>query len=531
MFVRSLITSTLLLSGAVAVPEVVDVGYSKYQGQALSNGVSQWLRIRYAAAPVGDLRFKAPQDPPHTEDVQMATEHGKYCLGTGRSPTDNATSEDCLFLDVQAPTTATPTSKLPVFLYIQGGGFSINSNPNTNASGLIMASDYNIVVVSLNYRVGPYGFMYDGKTIPLNNGLRDQRKVMEWVHNNIAKFGGDPKHVVLGGSSAGAASVSFHLTSRNGTAKKFFHGAIAESPSFATTLTVAQSQYQYRQFATRLGCVGKDTLDCLRNKTVEELQQQNFNIPLPGGANPPNYMWLPVLDDDFVPDYTYKLFKKGKFLKVPTIYGDDNNGGTKFAPRTLSTLADSNQYVLDQYPSLTSEMLGEINELYPNPNQTCPSEGCYWRHAANVYQETRYMCPGLYISSIVTKAGKNAWAYRWNVEDPAQMKSGLGVPHTVELAALWGADYFPDPPASYKKGGINEDASPTMQYYWINFIRYLNPNGPDGSSEYSEWTKWSNKAEARLTFGTGGKAEMEPVDDGLKTRCDFWIKNAISLTQ
>lgn len=100
------------------------------------------------------------------------------------------TSEDCLFLDVYAPTNATANSKLPVYLFIQGGGFNDNSNANYNGTGLIQASGGNIVVVTFNYRVGPYGFLTDGNEIEPNNGLYDQRKVFQWVQDNIALFGG-----------------------------------------------------------------------------------------------------------------------------------------------------------------------------------------------------------------------------------------------------------------------------------------------------------------------------------------------------
>lgn len=117
-------------------------------------------------------------------------QHGKYCLGTNRNPSITATSEDCLFLDVYAPSNATTNSKLPVYLYIQGGGFNDNSNANYNGTGLVTASGNNIIVVTFNYRVGPYGFLTNGDDIPTNNGLYDQRKVMQWVQNYISLFGG-----------------------------------------------------------------------------------------------------------------------------------------------------------------------------------------------------------------------------------------------------------------------------------------------------------------------------------------------------
>lgn len=423
---------------------------------------------------------------------------------------------------------------MPVFLYIHGGGFNLNSNANVNASGIIQAAEYDMVFVSFNYRVGPYGFISDGKNIAPNNGLRDQRKVMEWVKKNIDKFGGNPEHIVLGGSSAGAASVSLHLTANNGTDLGLFIGAAAESPSFATILTVEEANYQYRSFATRFGCVGRDSLACLRNKTEDELQLLNYNIPFPGGNKPPNYLWTPVLDGEYVPDYTYKLYKEGKFIKVPTIFGDDQNGGTKFAPKNTATVGESNLYMIDQYPFLTLNQLEEINQLYPNPNKTCPNTGCYWRQASNIYGEVRYMCPAMYISSAMVRYGiKSSYEYLWNVEDPDQIKQGLGVPHTVEFAAIIGPEYSPADkvPASYKKGGVNENVSPVVQRYWTNFIRSLNPNkaGKKCSSGQTDWEKWSDDSQRRLVFQTGGKTEMLDIGSDLKKRCEFWATNAVAL--
>lgn len=107
------------------------------------------------------------------------------------------TSEDCLFLDVYAPSNATTASKLPVYLFIQGGGFNDNSDANYNGTGLITASGNNIVVVTFNYRVGPYGFLTDGAEIPPNNGLFDQRKVFQWVQEYISLFGGVSPYLIM----------------------------------------------------------------------------------------------------------------------------------------------------------------------------------------------------------------------------------------------------------------------------------------------------------------------------------------------
>lgn len=121
--------------------------------------------------------------------VDAYPQHGPLCIATAASPAVTTTNEDCLFLDVYAPTNASTGSKLPVYFYIQGGGFNTNSNGNFNGRGLIAASGYNIIVVTFNYRVGPYGFLAGSEVAAggsLNNGLKDQLKALQWVQKYIS---------------------------------------------------------------------------------------------------------------------------------------------------------------------------------------------------------------------------------------------------------------------------------------------------------------------------------------------------------
>jgi len=284
---------------ALAVDPLVHLDYAGYHGTALSNGVSQWLGIRYAAPPVGKLRFAAPQDPPSNQGTVEADRHGPICLGTPSSgavasPPTNTNQEDCLFLDVYAPSHASKSSKLPVYFFIQGGGFNTNSNSNYNGSGLVLASDKNIVVVNFNYRVGPYGFLAGQEILKggsVNNGLKDQRKALHWVQKYIECFGGDPRKVTLAGDSAGAASVNLQLTAYGGRDDGLFAGSAAESQSFAAVRLVNESQYQYDNLVIRTNCVSaKDTLACLRGLSAAELQSHNLNTPFPGAQNAPLYM-------------------------------------------------------------------------------------------------------------------------------------------------------------------------------------------------------------------------------------------------
>ncbi|KAI0148568.1 vacuolar triacylglycerol lipase [Xylariaceae sp. FL1272] len=512
------------LSVTDAATSSVETSCSTFTGIVGSNNVTQWLGIRYAAPPLGELRFEPPEDPSCEDETQLANIHGPWCLKTGAAANDTSTSEDCLFMDIYTPSHATSASKLPVYFFLQGGGFNENSNPNLDGQGLVIASNYTIIVVTFNYRVGPWGFITDGDNITPNNGLRDQRKAMEWVNKYIQSFGGDPGHVVLGGDSAGAASITLQMAAFGGKDSGLFHAAAAESVSFGPVLTIEQSQYQYDNFSAKAGCDVADSLACLRNKTAEELQEVNTNIPYPDTTNTsaPLYMWNPVIDNDFIQYLTYTAFAKGSFVTIPLIVGDDTNEGTVFTPQNTSSITESDNFLKSQFPLLTSAQLRNINALYPNPdNASCPSSGCFWRQVSNAYGDMRYTCPGQYVSSKVAEYGHgSSWNYHYDVEDPTQVAEGYGVPHTVELNAILGPSYVTDPPASYLPGGVNEHVVIVIQHYWISFIRSFDPNKYryPGSAE---WKQWDPHGENRLLFKTGGKTKMESVTSRQRKQCSY----------
>jgi carboxylesterase type B len=474
-------------------------------------------------------------------------QHGKLCLGTGDTPSNPGTSEDCLFVDVYAPTSATNTSKLPVYFFIQGGGFNFNSNGNYDGSGLVAASGNEIVVVTSNYRVGPYGFLasreiQEAPSAGLNNGLKDQRKALEWVQKYIAHFGGDPKHVVLGGDSAGAASIAYHLTAYGGRDDGLFVAAAAESVSFATILSVDESQYQYDMLVKRAGCTDKEnTLSCLRSKSATELQTFNHNVPYPGAQNPPLYMWNPVLDSDMIRNYTRTSFNNGDFIRVPVIFGDDTNAGTIFTPRGTSSLSQSNTFLHNQFPYLTPEQLERISQLYPNEGPDFPNAGTWWRQVSNAYGDIRYMCPTLWISSTLARYGlKGNWNYRYNVEDPEQMQRGLGVPHTAEISAIWGPENTNGAaPASYQKGKLNEWIVPMIQSYWVSFIRTLDPNSlrAKGSPRWDEFMLTAEQNDtgsadwSRMLFDTAKTTGVENVGISVRTRCQYLNSIGLAIRQ
>ncbi|KAL4927908.1 putative triacylglycerol lipase [Aspergillus undulatus] len=525
---------------------VVDLGYAQYRGQAFSNGIAQWLGIRYAAPPLGSLRFSAPQDPEEVGGIQDASQHGPLCISTDEYPIPAGMSEDCLFLDVYAPAGFRGDSSglSPVYVFIQGGGFNSNGNPYYNGAGLIQASDMNIVVVTFNYRVGPYGFLSGAEVLndgSVNNGLKDMIQVLEWVQKHIEKFGGDPDHVVIGGDSAGAAAITLLLSAYGGQDDGLFHAAAAESQSFAPMFTIDETQFAYDGLALRTGCNGAaHTLSCLRSLDVSVLQRANIATPLPGATEPPIYFYGPVVDNDLIPDYTYRMFEEGRFIEVPVIFGDVTNEGTSFVPENLTSIAATNSFLQAQFPTLTPQHLNRIREYYLQDIESAPlypNATRYWRPVSNAYGELRYNCPGMAMSSAFADAGVPSWNYHYSVLDAADEANGKGVWHVVELNAIWGPenmwwsdDISNPPPDSYYTS--NAAIIPVMQGYWTSFIRSFDPNTfrYPGSPRWETWGGKHGEGFERLFIRTG-ETRMESVPWDQREKCDYFISIGVELTQ
>ena len=473
---------------------------------------------------------------------------GAYCIGTRNTVNDalksGGASEDCLNLDIYAPSNVTATSALPVYFFIQGGGFNA-AYPTQNGSSLVQASGNQIIVVSINYRVSAYGFLASAEVHDhgsLNNGLKDQRMAMQWVHSNIAKFGGDPKHVVVGGDSAGAGSVTMQLAAYGGRNDNLFVGSIAESQSFGALRTVSESQYQYDALVNRTNCAGsKDTLACLRDLDITTLQTQNIRDRFPDTQADPLFAYNPTLDHDFIQDYALNLYSSGKFTKLPAIYGDVSNEGTVFVPKTAGASIDtSNTWLQAQFPELNDTQLSVIQSLYPPEDQSklSTSVGKYWSSTATAYGDLRYVCPGFFVNNATAQfAPKNPtagnWNYHYNVSDPGNVANGLGVPHIAEQSAIWAS---PDP-ASYRT--TNLPIVPLMQGYWVSFIRTLDPNKlrAPGSPVWGDWGKDDKTGGMRLLVQNPGPdgdiktTTMESVDPGTREKCATLLAWGVAIKQ
>jgi len=303
-----------------------------------ATGVNGFLGIRYGQAPLATLRWTPPQAPNPGQGSIVAGTFGHTC--TQGRPTD---SEDCLFLNVYTPSNATPRSHLPVFVWIHGGALVSGAGSDYDPS--VMVADNNIIVVTINYRLGSLGFLaasvlattqanaFQNVGDAGNYGLMDQQFALAWVQHNIAAFGGDPDAVTIGGESAGGLSVSSQLASTNTvrslTGRPLFRGAIIESggymyhdvPSLATYQTLSNS---FAQKDANASCGGNLTLACLQG--LPALQVFANEGVFGGFGIAPNF------GTKILPLDLHTAFSTGQFNPVPVLQGTNANEGRLFEP-------------------------------------------------------------------------------------------------------------------------------------------------------------------------------------------------------
>ncbi|KAL6872820.1 alpha/beta-hydrolase [Trichoderma novae-zelandiae] len=507
-------------------PPVIDLGYAKYRGIRLHDaGVDTFLGMRYAHPPLSSLRFRAPQDPTAESSIQDAAEFGPVCIGPAQSPSAGI-SEDCLLVNVFKPSHADPASNLPVWVYIQGGGYAYNGNANYNGTHVVQHSGHGLVFVNFNYRVGALGFLAsehvrrDGH---LNAGLLDQRKLLHWVKKHIKQFGGNPDHVVLHGVSAGAGSVTHHLAAYAARKEsRLFAAAISESPFWPTLRAVADMEFQYRRVLANANC---SSLDCLRQldtqalldaAPVESFQGVGSDAPLP------LWYWLPVIDGDLVTDHLYSQFQHGNFIRVPLIVSHDTDEGTYFGVNA-STPAQVESFLLSNYPNLQPSHLRAISHAYsPETLEPLPDHAPYFPSAEAAYGDATFTCPGNAVAASAARHfdPRRVWNYRYNVLDPDNVASGFGVPHVFETSAILGPGNADPPAASYLT--TNAAIIPVTVRYFVSFVTKLDPNAAKHASA-PHWDPWGQGTGQRLRLQTNNTA-MEPVPSDQRARCHLWSR-------
>lgn len=448
-------------------PGQVEVTGGIIQGTVMED-MSVYKGIPFAAPPVGENRWKAPQPVQPWEGVWDATKYGKGPVQASGQENDEF-SEDCLYLNVWTPAKS-PKDKLPVLVWIYGGGFSMGSSSFNDGAELARKG---VVLVSMNYRVGQMGFFAhpelsaespDG--VSGNYGILDQIAALEWIQDNIAKFGGDPDKVTIFGESAGGISVSMLCASP--LAKGLFRGAISQSGgSFGP---VREKNYPGENMKS-LEMAEKDGLEFATGKSLAELRSMPASalgrpFAMAGGA------W-PVVDGYVIPDDQYRLYDAGKFNDVDILVGYNSDEGASFSFGGNSVDAHKAS-VIERYGPYAQALL----EAYPVDGPVVTKTGRDLARDASFGWHT-----WTWARLQSEKGRSNVYLYYFDQhpEYPeGSPRYGSGSPHGQDVDFVFKALKREDTDTDFELSDI-------MATYWTNFAKYGDPNG-EGLPVWPEFT-------------------------------------------
>lgn len=450
----------------------------------VDNGLTIYKGIPFAAPPVGNLRWKAPQPVVPWQGVKQTTQYAPAPMQGGNPASGK--SEDCLYLNVWTPAKKTG-EKLPVMVWIYGGGFSFGSTSDPVHNGEHLARK-GVVLVSITYRVGQIGFLAhpelsaeNTEKVSGNYGLLDQIAGLQWVKQNIAAFGGDPSKVTIFGESAGGISVSMLCASP--LAKGLFSGAISQSggsfgPARSTTYpgenmkTLKQAETDGVEY---LKGFGLSSINELRQVEAEKLIPQGWTLP---GS------W-PIVDGYVIPDDQYKMYQAGNYNDVPVLIGYNSDEGLSFpAGRTPDEYINS---VKSRFGQFADTLL----KAYPVGQNNVP------RSARNLMRDAAFGWHTWSWARLQAQTGKSA-VYFYHFDQHAAYpenspQSDFGTPHGVDVPYV----FMHIDTANNMFTSADVELSETIATYWTNFAKTGNPN--DG--KLTTWPAFTNQQPQVMYFG------------------------------
>ncbi|WP_348538062.1 carboxylesterase family protein [Nocardia carnea] len=465
--------------------------------------VRYWRSLPYAAPPVGDLRFRAPQPVQPWTDIRDAT----YFRAAGIQPSFGVRigprklqemSEDSLTLNVVAPVSAAVRPR-PVMVFIHGGGNLFGTSALRLYGGVQLAADGDVVVVSINYRLGAFGyadfseFSTPGSPYESNLGLRDQIAALRWVQANIAEFGGDPGNVTIFGESAGAHAVLSLMATPS--AAGLFHRGIAQSAPADWGLTTAEaSEFAHRVLA-ELGIAPADANRLLREMDPHDIRRAFNRASNAAMAECPGFFpAAPVADGDLLPRTPIDAFAEGHTHRVPLIIGTCRNEGALFNRFTdsLPTRPERLKRALsvagpERYPQVFYTYPG-----FPGEAAAIRAGGDYffWRPSLEVMEGHSRHSP--------------TYAYRYDFAPRLLQLYKLGATHATDLLPTFGAVYEPWSRALTIGGSRRGLLAVTRQVQdnWLNFARTGEP--------LPVWPRYTEAERSTLIIDDPGRVENDP---------------------
>ena len=508
---------------------IVDLGYAQYKGKSDPvSGYDTFFGMRYAAAPVGDLRFRAPQPPLSSSrnviDASNNSYPGTVCpqgFISGhtlkfKDQLAKPISEDCLTLTVYSPS---HNKGHPVVVYFHSGAYVLGDHSYEHPHRWLDLANKDVVLVVPNYRVGLFGFLGGEEVLrdgDLNAGLLDQQFALKWVRKHIAKFGGDKSKVTIWGQSAGGGSVVQHIISNPAYPENsgLFLNAVATSP-FMPSLYPYNHKVPVGRYEALLNSTGCHDLACLRRLSTQTLARVNMEICATGFFGTTS--WFPVLEP------------KGGYIETPPSIALLNSTHKLNAQRVLTThlswdaytivnpsITNGNvtEYVHLWQPTLSPAQVNNLISLYPLSDFSSEKE-----QTASIYQDSVFVCPSYWVAMSYSGAGYKGI---WNIPP--------GTHANDAQYWLYPGDYHTLPsPETFENyvGGI------------VSFVRsgdanLFRLNREPGQSNMQEWPLFSRGTLKGLVFdladdGVGSMVEVRSMDPKLKERCELWLSLASQL--
>jgi len=433
--------------------------------------IRTFLGIPFAAPPVGPLRWREPMPAASWKGVRQATSFGPHCM---QAPffedmifRDPGPSEDCLTLNVWTPA-KDKAAKLPVMVWIYGGGYQGGSTSEARQDGKVLAEN-GVIVVTMNYRLGIFGFFtHPALTAESPNkasgnyGLLDQRAAMLWVKDNIAAFGGDPSNVTIFGESAGSFAVSSHMASP--IDKGLFQKAIGESGGAFSKSTLGMksridAELKDAEFASKI--YHADTLEQLRAIPAQELLDRATKP----AASKELIRFSPVIDGYLLPESVPAIFAAGKQNDVPLLAGWNHDEGGVLSKSTLDTFkASVDKQFGDDAPKVLAayNATSDADSIRAASDLTADSFIAYstWK----------------WLEAQATTGKQPIYRFRFDEVVPADPfhTAGDSAYHSGEIAYVFGSQHLL---TDFKWTPEDQALSKQMQQYWSNFAKTGDPNG------------------------------------------------------
>ncbi|KAI1093971.1 alpha/beta-hydrolase [Rostrohypoxylon terebratum] len=537
----------LTLSLSIAADPVVQIGESRISYRGITKGSVEFFeRIKFAHDTSGSRRFAPPEPytPPDGSQID-ATAPGPACPQSkpGIPPFFVDTpdiSEDCLHLRIARPAGTTADDRLPVVVWLHGGGVIKGSayDPHFDPDNIIKLSTSikkPVIYVSLNYRLTIFGFanlptLHDQKS--LNVGMRDQRAGFQWIRDNIASFGGDPDSITAFGLSSGGTFISLQTLAYGGEKGVPFTKAWAMSGPPGTALNITSDAPRLHTFAVaeRLGCQTEDdkaTLKCLREMPMEKLTETAMDYSVTNHPPAGLFTFIPTVDDDFIPDRHTVLYKAGRFTKdIPLVFGWTQDDGATNAGAASSFQSEDNiktpikafaHALTDKdYEDLfslysASDFEQELRNYEASKAASDPTVSIHFFRASRIMRDLLFTCSSIDFGYEMSRQSENpdfpgVRVYDLNQTMLTPLFKGAGMPY-IGVAHGSDTNYIFD--GVFPEGAISEEdqkLSNSMATAFINFAYTGDPTSA-GDEHFGSWPESfpdSRKLEKSLGLGPSG---------------------------